>query len=347
MRREDVLMANDVPASEKDAAPESPLPRRTLVSRRSAAILIVAVVLVCVGFVGVWITSGLRQSEPIPYSAPAGEQTGPPPAPNATWRKEKGTFVGVVSLSGGRTGFNDRELILGSGGPPPREASPESGCGQDIVVVVVEDTPDRIVVQGQTFAGRNEQRSLFDRTEWGCNAMRYQRTATVQLANPLAGRPVFDDGDAAIPLTIADGSRLLVPGWLPEGYQLHGETAGTLTYARGPVVGPSTEGGVGQAGLSVSQGPYLALVPRPAADQPPADVDEVLGTFLSAGRSVTVRGQVGVIVRDSPLLPTALIWHEGDEWLTISYRPEQRADERTPSDEDLLRIAESLRVTNT
>lgn len=315
----------------------------------------VLMVLVVAGVLGVAaLLHTPLPTEAVPYAAPPGPATGPPPAPNAVWRKTGGDPRGVIALGGGRTGTNDRELVLTSGGPPPREVSPETGCGQDIVPIVVEDTPERIVVQGRTVAGRNEQQRLFDRGLVGCVAMAFARTTFVQLPGPLAGRAVYDAGDLEHPLPVADGASLLVPGWLPDGYRLAGESDNattTFTYRTGTVPPQGIEGGVGTPGLSISQGPSPAILPTPAPGADPTDsataTDEAFDRLGTAGRVVTLRGQRAALVRTVSFLPVSLVWREAGQWVTISYRPPPDDPAATgPTDVDLVRVAESLHRVN-
>lgn len=310
-------------------------------------VLMVVVVAVVLGLAALLHTP--LPTEAIPYQPPPGPATGPAPGPNAVWRKTGGEPRGVIRLGGGRTGSNDRELVLTSGGPPPREVSPESGCGQDIVPVVVEDTPERVVVQGRTVAGRNEQQRPVDRRLVGCAAMAFARTTFVQLPEPLAGRAVYDAGDPEHPLDVADGSSLLVPGWLPDGYRVAGESDNavtTFTYRTGTVPPPGVEGGVGTPGLSISQGPSPAILPTPAPGSTGTDataIDEAFDRLGTAGRVVTLRGQRAALVRTVSFLPVSLVWREAGQWVTISSRPPLDDPSATgPSDADLVRVAESL-----
>lgn len=282
----------------------------------------------------------------VPYRPPPGPATGPPPAPNAVWRKTGGREAGPLGLDGGRTGTNDRELVLRSGGPPAREVSPESGCGQDIVPVVVEDSPTRIVLQGRAVAATAEQRRALGNVTLGCVAMWFPRTTFVQLPGPLGDRAVYDAQDLEHALTIVDGATLLVPGWLPAGYQLVGESDGavtTFTY-RTTSVGPAgAEGGVDVPGLSISQGTGPAILPTPA---PGTEATTTEGTFEAlgtAGRVVTLRGRRAALVRRVSFLPVSLVWEEDGRWVTITYRPPpEDPSAGGPSDADLVRVAESL-----
>jgi hypothetical protein len=106
----------------------------------------------------------------------------------------------------------DRLTLYFIGGPPGPAGAPCVGTYQavaaasgDRMTVTVHELPAPPLPAGH-----------------GCAAIGYERAVTVELPEPLRGRPVVD-GATGEQRPVIDAALLLTPSWLPAGYRFVGE----------------------------------------------------------------------------------------------------------------------------
>lgn len=288
-----------------------------------------------------------------PYVPPPGAQTGPEPAPNMP-RPREGFDPEIhrpARIASGRTGFNDRELVLtldGTGNRPM--TGPDDGCKPEVRATVVADEPHRVVLDVQGYSVEPTGTRLPGRpAARACTAEYPMGHAVVHLPTPLGDRAVIDvnvgaegvvvgrnlPADGTVP--IIDASRWLEPGWLPDGFSLHDESGG-LRYAPGPPTGTVNQVGGGPPGVVLSFGAGSGVVPVPLHSDEAFPVDVAMEQMVASGRAVTVRGRPGAFVQNR------LVWREDDQWIEVACDRASpvRVEPGCSTEEDLLRIAESL-----
>jgi len=251
-----------------------------------------------IGLGGVTVLTGRAEAPPAaPYRAPPGEQTGPPPPPNMP-RARSGTFGPAhdVTITAGRTGFNDRELVLLTGtlqGNRPT-MGPDDGCGAEVWVDVVEDHPDAVVLRARAATARRPMIGPPFGPEIGCLAIGIPTHVVGRLGTPLGGRPILDatlseatgpplatmrepgatDGGGGIggtegaraPVVEIQRPPIFVPAWLPAGYSLRSESAGRGSWSFTYGLADPTPG---RPPVTVTVGRQLSLIPNaPPADAP-------------------------------------------------------------------------------
>jgi hypothetical protein len=111
-----------------------------------------------------------------------------------------------VSWDGGRLD-RDRLRLYFVGARPAQPGDPCSRAYE----AVVEPTDDTVVVSVHPVAGPPLAPGQ------GCTAEGYARSVTVDLPEPLQGRPIVD-GASGERRSISDVALLLEPSWLPTGY---------------------------------------------------------------------------------------------------------------------------------
>jgi len=171
---------------------------------------------------------------------------------------------------------------------------------------------------------------------YDCSAVGYLRWIEVGLGSPLGDRAVVDEGDGSVE-PVFDGSTLLEPRSLPDGWAMLAESAGqpdpqaatSWTRTWGPPA-PAPAGGAcvaGPSAISVTQGPtglVDEMLPRPGP----------IGTVAVAGTPATIRA--GVFGSG----PT-LWWVRGDVGLVIG-ATSRCGDDGPVSVDQLVAFAESL-----
>ncbi len=293
-----------------------------------------------------------------PYRPPNGPQTGPPPAPNMP-RARGGSFGPEhdVTITAGRTGFNDRELVLLTGTLQGnrRPSGPDDGCGAEVWVDVIEDRADAVVLRARAATAR---RSTIE-PPFGppaiCPAVGLTTYVVTRLPTPLAGRLVIDathhdpnttegvpvEGGHADPQVVPiQAPPIRTPGWLPAGYELQSESGypGSWSFAYGPS-GPTPRGpNPERRAVTVSVGRQLSLIPTaPSANAPPSTIEESINSLIASGRPVEVGGHRGALLRNVTFLPVSVVWWSDGLWHQVTSPRESPL-----SDDDLLRIAQSL-----
>lgn len=106
----------------------------------------------------------------------------------------------------------DRLTLYFTGARPLQADDPCSSA----YTAVAEPTDDTMVVTLRPVAGPPLP------PDGGCEDIGYDRSVTVDLPEPLQGRPVVD-GASGQQRTISDAAELLTPSWLPAGYHFSWE----------------------------------------------------------------------------------------------------------------------------
>jgi hypothetical protein len=109
-------------------------------------------------------------------------------------------------------GTPERLTLYFAGGPP---GPPDEPCARSYTAAAVAAT-DRLTVTVRELPARPLP------PNHGCADVGYGRSVTVELPEPLRGRPVVD-GATGRRQPVIDAARLLRPSWLPPGYRFVGE----------------------------------------------------------------------------------------------------------------------------
>jgi len=172
--------------------------------------------------------------------------------------------------------------------------------------------------------------------EYGCNSLGHSRLVDVSLDEPLGARQlVFEPFDG--PREVFDGSELLAPSALPDGWSLLTEArwhpdpglgvSWNRTWSAPP--GDATGGACtpGMASIGLTQGPA-----------------DMLGSFTTRGTSTgqfDVRGHLATFLTGGSAADAALVWKEGATGMALTSTEACLGD--TPSTPDeLVRFANSL-----
>lgn len=232
--------------------------------------------------------------------------------------------LGSGSWSGGRTSPDGESLLIALvGGPEYREGNPCTVAYD----AEVEETPSEVRLK--MLSARPPARG-----EFGCTEEGHFRTVQVDLAAPLGTRRLVEvQFDREQP--VFDGSRLLKPTWLPDGFSLRHEGAGypnpeAVTSWQRTWVGPgrAPDGDPCQSPISLTQGPAALVEEYPSNGEQARRTDDVRG----ATASYYDGGSAGVI---------RLAWTHGDEGFVLASMPSCVGDVPA-SEETLVRIARSL-----
>lgn len=236
--------------------------------------------------------------------------------------------LGLGSWTGARTSADGRSLLVTLvGGPHYREVD---GCS----VAYSADVEETLSSVRLTLLSARPPVV----GEVTCSSVGHFRTVEVPLDAPLGGRRLIEvQFDREQP--VFDGSRLLEPGWLPEGFTLRTEGPGypnpeqVRSWQRvwaGPQR-PPRDGRCtpGDAAIALTQGDAVLVDEYPSNGEQPRrthDVGGATATFYDGGR-------MGV---------TRLTWIRGGEGFVLSSTPGCAGD-TAASEEVLLRIARGLK----
>ncbi|MDQ4069316.1 MAG: hypothetical protein M3203_07585 [Actinomycetota bacterium] len=192
-----------------------------------------------------------------------------------------------AAIEGLRT-EGDRSLLLTFTGGSPR-LEPSDPCWEGYRPDVVE-TPTTVTVTIQRIPSSAPMPELS-----ACTTEGYQRAVVIELPGPIGERRIVD-GATGRERRPFDGSTLLAPRALPQGWGLLAERPGF----DGPE--PSTS-------WLRTWGPEPApRAPGECADAPRVDLLQGRGGALGPGEPVDVRGTTGVVTR--PPGQVRLAWNE-------------------------------------
>jgi len=158
-----------------------------------------------------------------------------------------------------------------------------------------------------------------------CQSSAFSGWATIELAEPLGGRPLRDENQREIP--VIDNADLLFPTFVPAPFvhEAWDEFGGE------PLVDRTFSWSADDLSLSVRNAPLEGSVPLGAN---PGDACE-------GGEPTVVRGQEGVLCRSSDRGHFVLLWDEGGWRRQIELGPV--SDNTSPFTlDDLMAIADSL-----
>ena len=138
-----------------------------------------------------------------------------------------------------------------------------------------------------------------------CDSVGHPRRLEVTLAAPLAGRQLTEQSSGSA-RPVFDGSQLLEPAWLPDGWLLRGEGVAypladtSQAWSRGWGA-PGADPSACVPSFAVVQGTPLAMQELP----------EVMGGGPEVG-SYDINGSIAVHTRNSERLLDRLVWTSGD-----------------------------------
>lgn len=222
------------------------LRRRADRRRRIAFGAATATIMIAGGATAAVVVGLRRQEVDVLTSAAAGP-------PIETGVQTNGPGTGRSWWEGVRTSADGRQLVFTfTGGPPFVDGDP---CSVDYTGVAREEA-GRVVVERRARAGGELAE------DQGCAAVGYGRTVTVDLAAPLAGRPVVD-ASSGITGTAFPGERLWELPSLPAGWVITSDGGAVdgsgAIWSRGFGPGDGTS-----VGVSIQQGPPSWLAARAA-----------------------------------------------------------------------------------
>ena len=166
-----------------------------------------------------------------------------------------------------------------------------------------------------------------------CAAGGYERSVTVELAQPFGNRTLVALGQAR---GVLDGSKLAEPQWMPDGWQPDSESPGLLdpdgtTWRRSWRPAGDTSCPLGTSGLALLEGAPDAV----SRSNPPAD-QTVTGSHDINGTTATETVQTNRNI-------TRLVWTVGDRSYVLSSAPACDGDE-PPALDIMLAFARGLQT---
>jgi len=246
------------------------------------------------------------------------------PASDLDWQP---AGLGRSGWEGARTSADGRSILITFTGGPQFDADDHCTVAYR---AVVNETPSEVRVEVLSASP----------SSWGggsCNDMGHVRTLDIDLTQPLAGRRLVQV-DVERERPVFDGSRLVEPSWLPDGWELTSERPGypdpesVTSWARAwagqrppPVRGRciSTD-----TGLLLTQGSTDLLdKQRSIGDNPVRahDVNGHLASYQEGGQPPSAR----------------LSWSDGERGFVLDAVPGCEGD-APASEEKLLRFARGL-----
>jgi hypothetical protein len=184
-------------------------------------------------------------------------------------------------------------------------------------VPVVDETASEVTV-----AIRGEYPPAAANDAMVCAAIGYERSVTVDLAQPFGNRTLVALGQAR---GVFDGSTLAEPQWLPDGWQPGPESPGLLdpdrtSWRRSWRPAGETSCPLGTSGLALLEGP-----PDVVSRSNPPDDQAVTGSHDINGTTATETVQANRNI-------TRLAWTVGDRSYALSSAPACDGDEPPPLD---------------
>lgn len=236
--------------------------------------------------------------------------------------------LGRAGWEGARTSADGRSIVLTLTGGPEFDADVHCTVAYR---AVVDETPTDVRVEVLSASP----------SSWSggsCNDMGHFRTVGAELTQPLGGRRLVQvDGERERP--VFDGSLLVEPSWLPDGWGLRSERPGyrnpervtswqrTWAGRRPPAAGGRCT--ATEAGIVLTQGsPELLDQQRSMGDGP--------------ARAHDVNGHVATYqVGGQPPSAARLSWSDGERGFVLETQSGCEGD-TLPSEETLLRFARGL-----
>jgi hypothetical protein len=206
------------------------------------------------------------------------------------------------------------------------EYEPGQPCTMRYVPVVHETAAEvAVVMRGEHPPAANDTTV--------CPAIGYERSVTVDLAQPFGTRTLVALGQAR---GVLDGSTLAEPQWMPDGWQPDPESPGLLdpdgtTWRRSWRPAGDTSCALGTSGLALLEGAPDAV----SRSNPPAD-QTVTGSHDINGTTATETVQTNRNI-------TRLAWTVGDRSYVLSSAPACDGDD-PPSLDIMLAFARGLQT---